>query len=308
MAGDGVFVSYCHAQREWVHDRLLPVLRAGGVELVVDSERFVAGRTVVGQMDAAQDGAAKSLLVLSPEYLASAYCRHEMQRAIARDPNFVEGHVLPLVRVACPLPDEIVAGEPLHVELQDDGDAAQWEKLLQWADAELGTDAPAWLRARSELRRSLSRGKSVNLVVGGAGVRWRPLIVQLAADLAAERRRLAVVDLERGSTVPRRGLIGEILAALNGTPVPVPAEPEDLAEFDRQIAGRAKSWLAIEHFDLAARRPQYGVDFFSALRYHLMESRRLVLLVQSRAPFATLLPHDHPLSAIDVQTVELPGR
>jgi hypothetical protein len=36
-----------------------------------------------------------------------------------------------------------------------------------------------------------------------------------------------------------------------------------------------------------------------------METRKLVLLVHSRRPFATLLPPDHPLSTIDVKTVEL---
>ncbi len=137
---------------------------------------------------------------------------------------------------------------------------------------------------------------------------WRPLLAQLQADLAVDQRRLALVDLQRGATASRRGLIGELLGALNGVPLPIPAEPDDLAEFDRQIGQRDRAWLAIGHFDLVAHRPQYDVDFFAALRYHLMESRRLVLLVHSRAPFATLLPREHPLSAIDMHTVALAGR
>ena len=39
-----------------------------------------------------------------------------------------------------------------------------------------------------------------------------------------------------------------------------------------------------------------------------METRKLVLLAQSRTHFAALLPREHPLSAIDIKTVELPGR
>jgi len=35
------------------------------------------------------------------------------------------------------------------------------------------------------------------------------------------------------------------------------------------------------------------------------EERPLTLLVQSRAPFMELLPKGHPLSAIDMATVEL---
>ena len=85
-----VFVSYAHRDGAWVLDRLVPVLKAAGVEVAVDVERFRVGGSVVGQMDAAQDGAEKSLLVLSAAYLASDYCRHEMRRAVARDAGFSE--------------------------------------------------------------------------------------------------------------------------------------------------------------------------------------------------------------------------
>ena len=63
-----VFVSYCHSQGPWVLDRLVPVLRAGGAEVLIDRERFEAGRGVRGQMDATQDGAEIDVLILSPDY------------------------------------------------------------------------------------------------------------------------------------------------------------------------------------------------------------------------------------------------
>ena len=60
-----VFVSYNHQQGEWVWDRLRPCLKAGGAEVLIDSERFEVGKAVVGQMDTVQDQADKHLLVLS---------------------------------------------------------------------------------------------------------------------------------------------------------------------------------------------------------------------------------------------------
>ena len=36
-----------------------------------------------------------------------------------------------------------------------------------------------------------------------------------------------------------------------------------------------------------------------------METRKLVLLIESRTPFEALLPDDNPLSCIDIKTVAL---
>jgi hypothetical protein len=101
--------------------------------------------------------------------------------------------------------------------------------------------------------------------------------------------------------------VAEILKAC-GAPASVPPEPEDLPVLHRTLSERRVSRIAIEHFDLVSARQHYGVDLFAALRYLLMESRKLVLLGQSRYPFATLLPQDHPLSSLDLKTVELNGR
>ena len=46
-----IFVSYSHKQSEWVHSRLIPVLRAAGGTVLVDIDHFKAGQTVIGQMD-----------------------------------------------------------------------------------------------------------------------------------------------------------------------------------------------------------------------------------------------------------------
>jgi hypothetical protein len=84
-------------------------------------------------------------------------------------------------------------------------------------------------------------------------------------------------------------------------------EPEDLIELDGAISARGMSHIAMLHLDNSISR-RYGTDLFSALRFLIMESRKLALLAQSRQHFSQLVPQDHPLSAIDLKTVELNGR
>jgi len=40
-----VFVSYCHAQGDWEWGRLVPVLKAAGAGVLIDVERFSAGKS-----------------------------------------------------------------------------------------------------------------------------------------------------------------------------------------------------------------------------------------------------------------------
>jgi hypothetical protein len=106
--------------------------------------------------------------------------------------------------------------------------------------------------------------------------------------------------------VTRRGLIADILNAC-GSRRPVPNEPEDLPHLGEIIEARSVTLLALIHFDLVAARPHYALDFFSTLRHLMMDTKKLVLLIQSRDHFANLLPANNPLSDIDIKTVELRG-
>lgn len=299
-----VFVSYCHKQGEWVWNNLVPCLRAGGADVRIDMERFKAGKPVIGQMDATQDGADVTLLMLSPDYLASSYCMHEMNRAIKRNPQFKDGSIIPVKLVDCTIPDKIKKPNPVYVDLCNDKDVSQWNLLLQACSADLGADATDWLSARDAIARFLKRNQSVNLVVSGRP-QWRALIEHLCTDIIKDLKK---IDLESGATMSRRGLVAEILQICGISSISVPAEPEDLVELDRVLSARPISRLAITHFHEVVTRPYYDVNLFAALRYMLMESHKLVLLAQSRIPFAELLPQNHPLSSIDIQMVELRGR
>src|SRR5262249_23330431 len=110
-----IFISYCHAQGTWVRDRLVPTLEGGGSPpLLLDTDRFVAGLSVVGQMDSVQDKADATIAVLSEDYLASPYCMHELQRAQCHHT------IIPVVRNDCNIPATLRDHDPvLCVDLRD---------------------------------------------------------------------------------------------------------------------------------------------------------------------------------------------
>ncbi len=297
-----VFISYSHQQGQWVWDRLYPCLVAGGTEVLIDRKRFEAGLAVFDQMDRTQDQAEVNVLVLSTDYLASAACRHEMERALVRDPSFQYGCVIPIVRTPCDLPEEIRRPNPLYVNFTEDRDPAQWDLLLRACGADLGAAAPDWLEARDQVREFLRRGQSVNLVVKGEPKR-REFLERIRQDLDGG---MAVVDLDSGAAASRRSLVAEILRAC-GAPAVVPNEPEDLAVLHGRLSDLPGTRLCLRHFDRVADR-DYGLDFFSALKYLVMDCRKLVLLVESRAPYVSLLPRNNSLTKLQVMLVELKGR
>ena len=89
----------------------------------------------------------------------------------------------------------------------------------------LGTNAPNWLKALDQTQRHLERGESVNLVVGGT-VQWQTFQKQL---IDTRFNELGVVDLRKPGTIPREGLVAEVLKATSGPLAsPVPASPHDL--------------------------------------------------------------------------------
>lgn len=297
-----VFISYSHKQKEWVRNNLVPCLRAGGAEVIIDHEQGKAGKAIIAQMDVQQDAADLSVLVLSPDYFNSGYCQHEMQRAITSN-RFV-----PVLRADCAAPDEVK--KVLFVDLRDDKAADKWDMLMRACGADLGATVPKWLEARDEIVRHLQNNESVNLVVphkpGFSKPEWRGLIEHLRKDDAL---RLGVVDLANPITTARQALVAEMLKAI-GSNVVVPPEPNDLVELGRAFEARTKPVrLALLHFDMVKQRRQYEIDLFSALRFLITEKRKLVLLIQSRQYFVELLPSNHPLSSIsNLLTTELLGR
>jgi hypothetical protein len=302
-----VFVSYSWRQGEWVWDRLVPVLKAGGIETLIDRERFTAGKDILGQMDKTQDQAGQHVLCVSGEYLNSTACQHEMRRAMASDPGFRKVKIIPLRLDAQPLPKELAGKrlatpKPLWIDFADDRKPEPWKQLLTASTGDLGTCPVRWLEARDQTRDHLKNRKSVCLHVVNEKANWRALMDDVLESLQKPVRQL---DLDQGATKTRAGFVNSIL---DHPPhrLPVGGPGFELVELDTAIRDMTSNLtLAIRHFDHMSDQFKANADLFDVLRNLIMDARKLVLFVQTRTPFATLLPGDHRLSKIDIKTVEL---
>jgi len=304
------FVSYAHRHGDWVHRNLIPILRAAGAEVLVDVDRFKAGKTVIGQMDDLQRKADRHLLVITSDSVASDYCRHEIEQALKTDPDFEKGKVIVIRRDNTPLPPELsstagIGTGPLHVDLREDGETAPWDLLLKSCDQPpLGTSAPNWLQALDRTCRHLERGESVNLIVGDH-IAWKTFQRQL---IDTRFDRLGVVSLRKPGTIPREGFVTEVLKVTSGPlPSPVPAPPYDLPLLTEKLLNGGPYHLLLSHFDLinAPERQHYTDELARTLRWSCMDDRSLVLVVQTRTPVANVLPANEFDSWPDFKTVEL---
>ena len=303
-----VFVSYSWKQGEWVWDRLVPVLKAGGIEVLIDRDRFKAGKDILGQMDKTQDQAGQHVLCLSAEYLASTACHHEMRRAIASDPKFSKGSIIPLRLDTTPLPKELAGSrlttpKPLWINFADDRKPEPWRGLLTASKGDLGTCPVRWLEARDQTRDQLEHRKSVCLHVVNEKANWRALMDDVLESLQRPARQL---DLDQGATKTRASFVNCVLDK-PAHHLPAGGPGFELVELDVAVRAMTSSLtLAIRHFDHMSSQFKADADLFDVLRNLIMDARKLVLFVQTRTPFATLLPGDHRLSKIDIKTVELP--
>lgn len=305
-----IFISYSHKQSDWVHPNLIPILRAAGGSPLVDIDHFRAGQTVIGQMDRLQGAANRHLLLITSDYLESDYCRHEMDQAIKSDPGFAASKVLVVKLDSTPLPPELtgtgsLGSGPLYVDLQADKNSAPWDLLLESCDLSLpGTNAPNWLDALDQTKKHLERGESVNLVIGSK-IKWQTWQHQLIDTRFAG---LGVVDLRKPGTIPREGLVTEILKATSGPLAkPVPPPPHDLPLLADNLCNGGPYHVLLSHFDLinTPEREHYTDELARSLRWFCMDDRSLVLVAQTRTPVANVLPANEFDSWPEFKTVEL---
>lgn len=79
-----MFISYSTKDYDWVQQSLLPVFDENGINYIIHSRDFVPGKAWLDNMADSVYNSRKVILVMSINYLSSAFCKDEMRMAIHR--------------------------------------------------------------------------------------------------------------------------------------------------------------------------------------------------------------------------------
>jgi len=102
-----VFISYSHRDSDWVQGWLLPAIEGAGLRACIDCRDFGIGTPSVINMEQAVERSRKTLLVLTPAYIASEWCEFENLMCYTITPANRERRLIPVLHVATELPTRI---------------------------------------------------------------------------------------------------------------------------------------------------------------------------------------------------------
>lgn len=122
------FISYTSADKQWA-EWIGFVLEEQGFSVVIQAWDFRPGSNFVIEMQRAAEGASRTIMVLSPDYLQSQFAAPEWAAAFAKDPQGIDRKLVPVVVRTCH-PDGML--KPLvHIDLTGRGEAEARTALIE---------------------------------------------------------------------------------------------------------------------------------------------------------------------------------
>ncbi len=98
------FISYSHANLNWVQNTLVCGLETRGFKVAVDYRDFRTGATGIEEMERCTLVSKRVICVFSPEYLSSEWTKFENIMAQALDPGATTRRVIPVLYKDCAIP------------------------------------------------------------------------------------------------------------------------------------------------------------------------------------------------------------
>lgn len=123
-----VFISYSHSDSAWVTTVLLPRLESHGFSVVIDVRDFRAGAFGVEEMQRSIERCRRVLLVLTPTYVQSEWCKFENALAQTLDPGASARKLIPVLKEPCELPLRLRAIHHRDLSREDD---TEWALLAR---------------------------------------------------------------------------------------------------------------------------------------------------------------------------------
>jgi tetratricopeptide (TPR) repeat protein len=123
-----VFVSYSSRNAEWVRGELLPRIEAAGLRAFIDYRDFTRGAPSIKEIERGIRECRKTLLVLTPEYVASEWCELETILGGTLSPANRDLRLIPLLKSPCDLPLRVSA--LTYVDFTSPDHTLAWRQLL----------------------------------------------------------------------------------------------------------------------------------------------------------------------------------
>jgi hypothetical protein len=157
-----VFISYNEADQAWVREELLPRLEGAGLQVAIDYRDFIVGMPRLENIEQAVEHSHRTIVVLTPAWVASDWNAFESLLLGAVDPAARQRKLLPALLKPCPeLPPRLAALE--KVDLTNERYVAQQLQRLVRDIEDVIPVPPPWqtpdegLRNLKNWRRWLSR-------------------------------------------------------------------------------------------------------------------------------------------------------
>ncbi len=224
------YISYSEADRIWVEEILAPRLEAAGHTVCLE-HNLPLGGVEVEERSRAVAASRKTLLILSPTYLASRWSLLEAAVTSELDPAARKRRLIPVLRGDCLAPLRM---RPLvTVDLRQDGSPRAWERLLSALDPAQQEESPGFLASWSV---QLAEATAVQGPPGWhrAGLLWMGI-----AYLALLALWVLVGILLADAPALRDGLSVAVAAAVHGLAVLLWREDRDFFRRLSQVLGRS---------------------------------------------------------------------
>ena len=188
--GYDVFVSYNATDQDWVASVLLPRLEHAGLRVAIDYRDFVVGKPLIENIEDMVDTSRRTIVVLSPAWVASEWNAFEALLIRTQDPAGTRRKLLPLRVRPCDLPDGLAKLKLDVADLTAERyKETQLNRLIRDVEDVVPVSLPSTVRDWGAWRRWLRRyRRGVRFGAGGLLLSW--LILTLALELWPFRPRL----------------------------------------------------------------------------------------------------------------------
>ncbi len=99
-----VFISYSHADYDWVWKELLPQLEGAGLRVCIDERDFEVGLPILVNIERAIENSRHTLTILTPGWLDREWANFEGLLVETADPAARRRRLLPLMLIPCEPP------------------------------------------------------------------------------------------------------------------------------------------------------------------------------------------------------------